>query len=103
MQSIRELGVEAARFRATLVPSESRSRMMALVNTSGALGMLLGPMVGGVLVAIGRTQVDPVAAYQNVFYLAGAVCALWVVVQGRWILARLRTERGEHVLATQAT
>ena len=90
-------------YAATLVPSESRGRMMALVNTAGALGMLLGPLCGGVLVALGRSRVDPLAAYQNVFYLAGVVCALWVVLQSRWLVARLGTERGEHALAAQTT
>ena len=90
-------------YAATLVPSESRGRMMALVNTAGALGMLLGPLCGGVLVALGRSRVDPVAAYQNVFYLAGAVCALWVMLQSRWLMTRLGTERGEHALAAQTT
>ena len=90
-------------YAATLVPSESRGRMMALVNTAGALGMLLGPLCGGVLVALGRSRVDPLAAYQNVFYLAGVVCALWVVLQSRWLVTRLGTERGEHALAAQTT
>jgi MFS family permease len=77
--------------------------MMALVNTAGALGMLLGPMCGGIMVAMGRNQADPLSAYRNVFYLAGAVCAAWVVVQGRWLAKRLETERGEHALAAQAS
>ncbi len=90
-------------YAATLVPHESRGRMMALVNTAGALGMLLGPICGGLLVALGRNGADPVSAYRNVFYLAGTVCAAWVVVQGRWLVMRLRIERGEHALASQAT
>jgi len=90
-------------YAATLVPAESRGRMMALVNTAGALGMLLGPMCGGIMVAIGRNQADPLSAYRNVFYLAGAVCAVWVLVQGPWLARRLETERGEHALAAQAS
>ena len=86
-------------YAATLVPAESRGRMMALVNTAGAMGMFLGPMCGGLMVAMGRGSLDPMSAYRNVFYFAGVVCVAWVVIQGRWLLARLRTEQGEHALA----
>jgi MFS family permease len=88
-------------YAATLVPSESRGRMMALVNSAGAFGMLLGPMTGGILISIGRSNLDPLAAYRNVFYVAGVVCALWVVLQRPWLLTRLGLERGEHALAAQ--
>lgn len=90
-------------YAATLVPAELRGRMMALVNTAGALGMLLGPMCGGLMVAAFRTEAEPLSAYKNVFYLAGGVCALWVVIQGPWLMRRLETERGENALAPQAT
>jgi len=90
-------------YAATLVPAESRGRMMALVNTAGAMGMLLGPMCGGIMVALGRNPADPLSAYRNVFYLAGATCVVWVLVQGPWLMRRLETERGEHALAAQAT
>ena len=70
--------------------------MMALVNTAGAVGMLLGPMVGGVLVALGRGGPDPLQAYRNVFFLAGLVCALWVALCSPWLAARLAIERGTH-------
>jgi MFS family permease len=90
-------------YAATLVPAELRGRMMALVNTAGALGMLLGPMCGGLMVAAFRTEAEPLFAYKNVFYLAGGVCALWVVIQGPWLMRRLETERGENALAPQAT
>ena len=90
-------------YAATLVPAESRGRMMALVNTAGALGMLLGPMCGGILVALGRNHSDPLSAYRNVFYLAGGVCAAWVLAQGPWLVRRLEIERGEHALAAQAS
>ncbi len=89
-------------YAATLVPAESRGRMMALVNTAGALGMFLGPMCGGLMVALGRGAADPVSAYRNVFYLAGLVCMSWVVVAGPWLIGRLRAEQGEHALALQA-
>lgn len=89
-------------YAATLVPSESRGRMMALVNTAGALGMFLGPMCGGLMVALGRGAADPMSAYRNVFYLAGLVCLSWVVVAGPWLIGRLRAEQGEHALALQA-
>jgi len=89
-------------YAATLVPAESRGRMMALVNTAGALGMFLGPMCGGLMVALGRGVADPMSAYRNVFYLAGLVCMSWVVVAGPWLIGRLRAEQGEHALALQA-
>ncbi|MEO8361640.1 MAG: MFS transporter [Vicinamibacteria bacterium] len=90
-------------YAATLVPAESRGRMMALVNTAGAAGMLLGPMIGGILVAIGKRQLDPISAYRNVFYLAGATCLVWVLLQARWLLARLRAERTQQdTVAIQA-
>jgi MFS family permease len=90
-------------YAATLVPAESRGRMMALVNTAGALGMLLGPMCGGIMVAAFRNEADPLSAYRNVFYLAGGVCALWFLIQGPWLIKRLETERGENALAAQTT
>jgi MFS family permease len=90
-------------YAATLVPSELRGRMMALVNMAGALGMLLGPMCGGILVAVGRNSADPLSAYRNVFYLAGVVCTAWVVLQSRWLVSRLGIERGEHALAAAPT
>jgi MFS family permease len=90
-------------YAATLVPSESRGRMMALVNMAGALGMLLGPMCGGMLVAAFRGGSDPLSAYRNVFYLAGAVCALWVLLQSRWLVFRLGIEREEYALAGAPT
>ncbi len=90
-------------YAATLVSPSRRGRMMALVNTAGALGMLLGPMCGGILVALGRGQADPLSAYRNVFYLAGAVCAAWVMIQTPWLLRRLHAERGENALAAQTS
>jgi MFS family permease len=77
--------------------------MMALVNTAGALGMLLGPMCGGIMVALGRSQADPLSAYRNVFYLAGTVCVAWILIQGPWLVRRLEIERGEHALTAQTT
>jgi MFS family permease len=76
--------------------------MMALVNTAGALGMFLGPMCGGLMVALGRDAAEPLSAYRNVFYFAGSVCVCWVAVQARWLLERFRIEQGEHALAPQA-
>lgn len=90
-------------YAATLVPAESRGRMMALVNTAGALGMLLGPMCGGIMVATFRSEADPLSAYRNVFYLAGVVCAVWALVMGPWLMKRLETERGDHALAAEAS
>lgn len=90
-------------YAATLVPSESRGRMMALVNTAGALGMLLGPMCGGILVALGRNEADPMSAYRNVFFLAAVVCALWTLIQSRWLFGRLEIERGEQAHAAAQT
>lgn len=83
-------------YSVTLAPAAARGRMMALVNTAGAVGMLLGPMVGGVLVALGRGGPDPLQAYRNVFFLAGLVCALWVALCSPWLAARLAIERGTH-------
>ena len=90
-------------YAATLTPGFARGRMMALVNTAGAMGMLFGPMIGGILVAAGRSQTEPVDAYRNVFYLAGAVSVLWTLLQGRWLSARFRLERGDAVSAVGAS
>jgi MFS family permease len=90
-------------YAATLVSPESRGRMMALVNTAGALGMLLGPMCGGIMVAAFRNPLDPFSAYRNVFYLAGATCAFWMLLQAPWLMRRLERERGDHALAAPAS
>jgi MFS transporter, DHA1 family, tetracycline resistance protein len=90
-------------YAATLVPAGSRGRMMALVNTAGACGMLAGPMLGGMLVAAFRTESEPLAAYRNVLFIAGASCALWTLLQARWLMARLAVERREHALAAAET
>jgi MFS family permease len=89
-------------YAATLVSPDARGPMMALVNTAGALGMLLGPMCGGIMVAMGRNQADPLSAYRNVFYLAAASCSFWVLVQAPWLLRRLARERADHALALPA-
>jgi MFS family permease len=86
-------------YAATLVPAESRGRMMALVNTAGALGMFAGPMTGGLLIAAFRDPADPLAAYRMVLMIAGASCALWTVLQVRWLRHRLAVERAEHEVA----
>ena len=85
-------------YAATLVPPSQRGRMMALVNTAGAFGMLLGPVCGGLIVALGRRGSDPIAAYRGVFFLEGITCAVWVAAQSRWLASRLEIERGEHAL-----
>lgn len=90
-------------YAVTLAPTSARARMMALVNTAGALGMLLGPMVGGILVALGRGGSDPLQAYRNVFFLAGLVCFLWVVMLAPWLARRLALERRTHAFAAQPT
>ena len=88
-------------YAATLVPAQSRGRMMALVNTAGALGMLAGPMTGGMLIAALRSEADPLDAYRKVLLFAGASSALWVLLQSRWLRDRLTVERAEHALAAE--
>jgi DHA1 family tetracycline resistance protein-like MFS transporter len=90
-------------YAATLVSPEARGRMMALVNTAGALGMLLGPMCGGIMIAVLRSDADPLSAYRSVFYVAGASCAVWTLTQAPWLVRRLARERGDHGLAAPAS
>jgi len=90
-------------YAATLVSPAARGRMMALVNTAGAFGMLLGPICGGIMIAAFRNQADPLSAYRNVFYLAGASCAFWILAQAPWLMKRLARERGDDALAAPAS
>ena len=86
-------------YAATLVPAESRGRMMALVNTAGALGMFAGPLTGGLLIAFFRDPSEPLAAYRMVLMIAGASCVVWTILQSRWLARRLAIERAEHEVA----
>jgi MFS family permease len=89
-------------YAATLVPAQSRGRMMALVNTAGALGMLAGPMTGGMLIAALRSEADPLDAYRKVLLFAGASSALWAVLQSRWLMGRLAAERAENAITAES-
>jgi len=70
---------------------ERRGTAMALVNAAGCLGMLLGPVVAGILNAILRTRGwDSVAAYRVVFSVAALSVLLWLVPVAFWAKHRSR-------------
>lgn len=68
---------------AAQVPA-GRASAMALVNASGALGMLLGPLAAGITIAVARKggSTDP---YRGPFVLAAVAVAVWLVASAPWL------------------
>lgn len=61
-----------------LTDPQERGRVMALINSCGCLGMLLGPVVAGVVCAAYAKGGDMVGGYRAVFSLAGGAVFLWL-------------------------
>ncbi|HXG66645.1 MAG TPA: MFS transporter, partial [Blastocatellia bacterium] len=80
-------------YASALSGSESRSKVMALINAAGCLGMLVGPMLAGVTSAMLRGSDDPIRGYRAVFLLAAFSVALWLLASLRWLFRQLRAER----------
>jgi MFS family permease len=66
---------------------------MALLNGAGCLGMLLGPMAGGIACAVFRTETDPVRGYRAAFLVAAAAASAWLIGSMAWLTRRGRSER----------
>ncbi|MDX2052220.1 MAG: MFS transporter [Polyangiaceae bacterium] len=67
------------------VSPERRGTSMALVNSAGCLGMLLGPAVaGGLSVALKAQGWDSVEAYRAIFAVAALSSLLWLVSVAVW-------------------
>ena len=64
---------------------------MALLNTAGCLGMLLGPTAAGLMSSILGAS-HAIAGYRAVFAFASASVMIWLGLSGRWLLARRRME-----------
>jgi MFS family permease len=63
---------------------EHRSKAFALVNVSGCLGMLSGPIVAGILSSVFRDPADPALGYRIVFLIAASCVLSWLsLVQRR--------------------
>ncbi len=75
-------------------PSD-RTRAMALVNVAGCVGMVAGPIVAGIVSAVANRAGDPVAGYRTVFLVAAGSLVAWLVLAGRWLVARYRDESVE--------
>lgn len=75
---------------ASMADASEHGRAMALVNVAGCLGMLLGPMISGIAIAVLTARLGAVDAYRVVFAIAGGAAAVWLVACRRWWLAGLR-------------
>ncbi|HEX7809262.1 MAG TPA: MFS transporter, partial [Thermoanaerobaculia bacterium] len=60
------------------IGQQGRGRAMALFNAAGCLGMMLGPIVSGILIAFLRES-GP-RAYSAPIVVAGATTMVWVIV-----------------------
>lgn len=59
-----------------------RARRMAILNSAGCVGMLLGPTVAGILSAVARSAADPARGQRVSLLVAGIVALGWGVIQG---------------------
>lgn len=89
-------------YAATLVSAAARPRMMAWVNTAGALGMLVGPALGGIIATVAKSEADPAHAYRFVFLAAGSLAGFWFLLMAPWLFQRIRSEMvlDRHALST---
>lgn len=65
-------------YAATAGSAAGRARAMGWVNAVGCLGMLLGPMVSGILSAVLRDPSDPGRAPRACFVLAASSVLVWL-------------------------
>ncbi|MEW6128324.1 MAG: MFS transporter [Acidobacteriota bacterium] len=80
-------------YASELAVPEERTQVMALVNSAGCLGMLLGPMMAGILSVVLRTAEDPLRGYRGVFLFAALSVIVWLIASARWLVERLRQEQ----------
>ncbi len=59
-------------------PRERRGVAMALFNAAGCLGMMLGPIASGIVIATMRNS-GP-AAYRGPIFLAGSAAVVWMIL-----------------------
>lgn len=78
-------------YAATLGRAPTRTTAMALVNAGSCAGMLLGPAVAGIIVAVARAHAMPTRGYQAVFLLAAFTQLVWLAAVAR----RFPSERTE--------
>ncbi len=70
-------------YAATASSAGGRARAMGWVNAAGCLGMLLGPMVSGILAAALKDPSDPGRAPRAAFVLAASSVVVWLALSFR--------------------
>jgi MFS family permease len=70
-------------YAATAGSAAGRARAMGWVNAAGCLGMLLGPMVSGILAAALKDPSDPGRAPRAAFVLAASSVVVWLALSFR--------------------
>jgi MFS family permease len=81
-------------YAATLAGDSNRATVMGLVNASGCLGMIAGPIVAGIITGIFKTPEDPVAGYKIVFLVAALAIFSWLLIGAKWLIDRYQSESG---------
>lgn len=76
---------------AAVLGGERKQRAMALINTAGCVGMLLGPMCAGILSAV-LGKADAVAGYRWVFAMAAVSVVMWLTLCLPWLVRQARSE-----------
>lgn len=72
----------------------ARGSAMALFNAAGCLGMVLGPMVAGITIAVVRASHGAAAGYRVVFLIAASSLVVWLIAAAGWLRQRARDEGG---------
>jgi MFS family permease len=75
----------------------ARGSAMALFNAAGCLGMVLGPMVAGITIAVLRASHGAATGYRVVFVIASSSLVLWLIAAAGWLRQRARDEGGARV------
>jgi DHA1 family tetracycline resistance protein-like MFS transporter len=86
---------------ASMAGADEHGRAMALVNVAGCIGMLLGPVVAGVTIAVASDDLGRVGAYRAVFCAAAGSAMVWLIASRRWLLAGMRPRAAAVVVARE--
>lgn len=76
----------------------TRASAMALFNAAGCLGMLIGPAVAGIAIALARAGHETGDGYRAAFGAAALALVVWLAASARWLRTHAEAER-----ATRAT